>query len=171
MKYVQVNKLLICQLKINRFCSRHFQVLGFYNLFPWFFWSKIQFGIFVSWDFQNQPFIFTIKILNTSVLTLSTSVLSFFNGGIIRDLSRLTSYKPYTLVGPTVTRPVQDPLAVLSLDNWLLYDFCFIFSFSCWWQNLFWRQRFCKSFKIRDRWTSLWWWMESSQCECHTYSR
>ena len=25
--------------------------------------------------------------------------------------------KPYTLVGPTVTRPVQDPLAVLSLQN------------------------------------------------------
>ena len=30
-------------------------------------------------------------------------------------------YKPYTLVGPTVTRPVQDPLAVLNLDNRLLY--------------------------------------------------
>ena len=30
------------------------------------------------------------------------------------------TYKPYTLVGPTVTRPVQDPLAVVLLDN-LLY--------------------------------------------------
>ena len=29
------------------------------------------------------------------------------------------TYKPYTLVGPTVTRPVQDPLAVLLLDNQL----------------------------------------------------
>ena len=30
------------------------------------------------------------------------------------------TYKPYTLVGPTVTRPVQDPLAVTCLKN-LLY--------------------------------------------------
>ena len=30
------------------------------------------------------------------------------------------TYKPYTLMGPTVTRPVQDPLAVLRLEN-LLY--------------------------------------------------
>ena len=28
-------------------------------------------------------------------------------------------YLPYTLVGSTVTRPVQDPLAVLLLDNQL----------------------------------------------------
>ena len=36
-----------------------------------------------------------------------------------------TAYKPYTLVGPTVTRPVQDPLAVLLLDNRLnLYALC-----------------------------------------------
>ena len=27
------------------------------------------------------------------------------------------TYKPFTLVGPTVTRPVQDPLAVLNLDS------------------------------------------------------
>ena len=27
------------------------------------------------------------------------------------------TYKPYTLVGPTVTRPVPDPLAVLPLKN------------------------------------------------------
>ena len=30
------------------------------------------------------------------------------------------TYKPYTLVGPTITGLVQDPLAVLLLDN-LLY--------------------------------------------------
>ena len=29
------------------------------------------------------------------------------------------TYKLYTLVGPTVTRPVQDPLAVKHLDNQL----------------------------------------------------
>ena len=29
------------------------------------------------------------------------------------------TYKPYTLMGPTVTRPVQDPLAVLRLENQL----------------------------------------------------
>ena len=27
------------------------------------------------------------------------------------------AYKPYTLVGPSVTRPVQDSLAVLLLEN------------------------------------------------------
>ena len=27
------------------------------------------------------------------------------------------TYKPYTLVRPSVTRPVQDPLAVLRLEN------------------------------------------------------
>ena len=31
------------------------------------------------------------------------------------------TYKPYTLVGPTVTRPVQDPLAVTHLENQLSY--------------------------------------------------
>ena len=30
-----------------------------------------------------------------------------------------TTYKPYTLVGPTVTRPVQDPLAAVLLENQL----------------------------------------------------
>ena len=29
------------------------------------------------------------------------------------------TYKPFTLVGPTVTRPVQDPLAVTRLENQL----------------------------------------------------
>ena len=42
------------------------------------------------------------------------------------------SYKPYTLVGPTVTRPVKDPLAVKPLDMkclWLVrLKCCFIFS-------------------------------------------
>ena len=33
--------------------------------------------------------------------------------------------KPYTLVGPTVTRPAQDPLAVKLLDN-RLYISCLI---------------------------------------------
>ena len=33
------------------------------------------------------------------------------------DFLRVETYKPYTLVGPTVTRQVQDPLAVTSLDN------------------------------------------------------
>ena len=48
------------------------------------------------------------------MLTLPTSVLSFINGGIISEQYRLTSW---TLAGPTVTRLVQVPLAVLSLDN------------------------------------------------------
>ena len=35
-----------------------------------------------------------------------------------------TDLQALTLVGPTVTRPVQDPLAVLSLDNQLnIYTF------------------------------------------------
>ena len=29
------------------------------------------------------------------------------------------AYMPYTLVGPTITRPVQDPLVVLRLENQL----------------------------------------------------
>ena len=33
------------------------------------------------------------------------------------------TYKPYTLVGPTVTRPVQDPLALLRLENKLFMSF------------------------------------------------
>ena len=41
---------------------------------------------------------------------ISTSESSLVNK---RDLQALT------LVGPTVTRPVQDPLAVLILDYWL----------------------------------------------------
>ena len=32
-----------------------------------------------------------------------------------------TDFQPYTFVGPTVTRPVQDPLAVLRLDNQLFF--------------------------------------------------
>ena len=38
---------------------------------------------------------------------------------VFTNPTKLTNdpYKPYTLVGPTVTRPVQDPLAVVLLDN------------------------------------------------------
>ena len=36
---------------------------------------------------------------------------------------------PYTLVGPTVKRPVQDPLAVLLLDNRLYILHCGLQSF------------------------------------------
>ena len=50
------------------------------------------------------------------MLTLSTSVLSFPNGGIISEQNRLT-LTSMTVAGPTVKRPVPDPLAVLSLDN------------------------------------------------------
>ena len=49
-----------------------------------------------------------------TVITSSTNVLSFVNGGIVSEQKRLTSL---ILVGPTVTRPVQDPLAVSLLDN------------------------------------------------------
>ena len=35
------------------------------------------------------------------------------------------TYKPYTLVGPTVTRPVQDPLAVLCFKNRQKWQFYF----------------------------------------------
>ena len=35
---------------------------------------------------------------------------------VVQDL---ITYKPNTLVGPNVKRPVHDPLAVLNLDNWL----------------------------------------------------
>ena len=34
-----------------------------------------------------------------------------------RSLVSKQTYKPHTLVGPTVARPIQDPLAVLSLGN------------------------------------------------------
>ena len=34
------------------------------------------------------------------------------------------TYKPYTLVGPTVTRPLLDPLAVLLLHNQLYMSVC-----------------------------------------------
>ena len=37
------------------------------------------------------------------------------------------TYKPYTLVGPTVTRPEQDPLAVVNLDNRLYMRGCVFF--------------------------------------------
>ena len=38
------------------------------------------------------------------------------------------TYKPYTLVGPAVTRPVQDPLAVLCLKNRLkIKDYIFLY--------------------------------------------
>ena len=53
----------------------------------------------------------------------------------------IETYKPFTSVGPTFTRPVQDPLAVLLLDNRLylvekdnnvmvkfLYQFFFLFT-------------------------------------------
>ena len=53
--------------------------------------------------------------LNKSVLTSSTSVLSYIKEGIISE--QKWTYKPYTLVGPPVIRPVPDPLAVLSHDN------------------------------------------------------
>ena len=49
-----------------------------------------------------------------SVLTSSTSVLSFTNGGIISEQKR--TYKPKTLVRPTVTRPVSNTLDVLSFN-------------------------------------------------------
>ena len=49
-----------------------------------------------------------------TVLTLSTSVLFLSTEG---SLVNKETYQPYTLVRPTVTRPVQDPLAVLLFDN------------------------------------------------------
>ena len=52
-----------------------------------------------------------------SVLTTSTSVRSFTNGGIISEQKQ--TYKHYTLVRPTVTRPVSNTLDVLSLNNQL----------------------------------------------------
>ena len=33
-------------------------------------------------------------------------------------------YKPYTIVGPPVIRPIPDPLVVLSLNNQLYIPFC-----------------------------------------------
>ena len=35
-------------------------------------------------------------------------------------LVKKQTYKPFTLVGPPVTKPVQDPLAVKHLNNWLI---------------------------------------------------
>ena len=38
-------------------------------------------------------------------------------------LKKKKTYKPSAFVGPTVTGPVQDPLAVINLDNRLyIYD-------------------------------------------------
>ena len=51
--------------------------------------------------------------LSPIFLTLPTSVLSFFNGGIFSEQKRLTS------LYLSVTGPVQDPLAVLLLHNQL----------------------------------------------------
>ena len=48
------------------------------------------------------------------MLTLSTSVLSFIKGGIFSEQKRLTSLKPWWYL---LSQPVQDPLAVLLLDN------------------------------------------------------
>ena len=55
--------------------------------------------------------------IKKTVLTSSTSVLSLINGGIISEQKE--THSPYTLVGPTVTRPEQDSLTVLILDNQL----------------------------------------------------
>ena len=42
----------------------------------------------------------------------------------------MTISEPYTLVGPNVTRPVQDPLAVLLLDNRLYMQHIVYFYFA-----------------------------------------
>ena len=45
-------------------------------------------------------------------------------GWLVCGYGYLQTYKPHTLVGPTVTKQVQDPLAVLRLKNQLYIAPC-----------------------------------------------
>ena len=80
----------------------------------------------------NDPFIFYNQKINSYNLYLTahqpaerarltkSSILSIPLALYIQDGYR---HQPYTLMEPTVTRPVQDPLAVKLLDNRLYATF------------------------------------------------
>ena len=48
------------------------------------------------------------------------------NNELLVCYSKIWTYNPYTLARPTVTRPVPDPLAVLSLNNRLFIKWSII---------------------------------------------
>ena len=51
------------------------------------------------------------------------SILIGIESAALQSTNIKCTYKPYTLVKPTITRPVQDPLAVKLLDNQLYISF------------------------------------------------
>ena len=65
---------------------------------------------------SDIPMFLMSRIHHGKLLTSSTSVLSFCNGGIISGYNGLTNL---FLKGTSVTRLVLDPLAVFLLDNQL----------------------------------------------------
>ena len=68
------------------------------------------------WSKVNSVYLLSVRILSDLNLTTIDTERSYTSYGIFEQKQ---TYKPYILVGPTVTRRVQDPLAVLHLEKWL----------------------------------------------------
>ena len=81
----------------------------------------------------NKNFCLVIQLFIVFKQPVSISVTVFSNTTkltnnlFILPIKIKQTYKPYTLVGPTVTRPVQEPLAVVNLNN---RQFIFLLIFS-----------------------------------------
>ena len=103
------------------------------HLFNHLLWSVFQSSLtlhITSYKFSmdlcvHQLFIILKQPVHISV-TVFYNLIKLTNHFFIFTIEKET-YQPYALVGPTVTRPVQDPLAVLLLDN-QLYIYIYIYN-------------------------------------------